>query len=238
MICEAGLEGCPTKHHTGSRGTGADRSPDCNQGVHRPAEEERVVFGHTHPVRTHAPKGPGRMNVCPDVVRTTEPANPNRLTLLERINGTPKRSHAARRADESERVQGSRGDAPNNIIDPHRVVAENPRELASAIRMPAQGSTPSVPPATKESAKTVIEPAKGIDAMSSAEARSTPTSYLSRAPVASADDMNIDQPANPPENALSGGSDHQTVARIDQEKIDPAAKHRTVLKEIWERRIL
>ena len=175
--------------------------------------------------------------MCPDERRTTESANPKPRTLLERINGPPKRSHGASPADDSERVQGSRDNAPKNI-DPHRVVAESPRDLASRIRMPAQGSTPLIPPATKETAEKVIEPAKDINAMSNAETRSKPTSYLSRAPVASANDMKIDPPPNPSENTRPGGSGHQTAARIDQEKVDSAAKHRTVLKEIWERRIL
>jgi len=104
--------------------------------------------------------------------------------------------------------------------------------------MPVEGSTPLVRPAAKETAEIFIEPAKDIDAMSSVETRSKPTFNLSQAPVTSADDMKIDQPANPPQNTLPGASDHQIVARTDEENVDAAAKHRTVLKEIWERRIL
>lgn len=153
------------------------------------------------------------------------------------MNGPPTRSRGASRTDEPGRADSSRGDARNNI-DPHRVVADSPRELAPSIRMPAEGSTALAQPATKATAEKVVEQAKDLDAMSSAETRSKPTSYLSQAPVASGDDMKIEQPANPPKSTLPGDLDRQIVARIDQEKIDASAKHRTVLKEIWERRVL
>lgn len=152
------------------------------------------------------------------------------------MSGPPKSAHEGSRTDEPGRAEGSRGDASKNI-DPHRVVAESPRELATDIVVPADGSTRLVQPATKETSEKGVEPAKGLDAMSSAEKRSKPTFPLSQAPMASMDVVEIEQPANPPENALSGEANHQTVTKINQEKIDAEAKHRTVLKEIWERRV-
>jgi len=104
--------------------------------------------------------------------------------------------------------------------------------------MPAAGSTLPVQPATKETAEKIVEPAKDLDAMSSAKTGANPTFPLSQAPVASMDTMEIEQPANPPNNTLSGESDHKIITHIDQEKIGAAAKHRTVVKEIWEQRIL
>jgi hypothetical protein len=101
--------------------------------------------------------------------------------------------------------------------------------------MPAERSTLPVQPATK---KRVVEPAKDLDTMSSVKTRVKPTLSLSQAPVASMDAMEIEPPANPPNNTLPGESNHQIVTHIDQEKIDAAAKHRTALKEIWERRVL
>ena len=153
------------------------------------------------------------------------------------MNGAPTRSHGASRTEEPGRADGSPGDARNNI-DPRRVVADSPRELAPSIHMPAEGSTSFTRPATKETAEKVVERAKGLDEMSSTETKSKPTSYLSQAPMASVDDMKIEPPANPPKSTLPGDSDHQMIAQIDQEKTDASAKHRTVLKEIWERRVL
>jgi hypothetical protein len=110
-------------------------------------------------------------------------------------------------------------------------VAESLKELATVV-MSAEGSTPLVRSATKETTEKVVEPAKGLDAMPSVETRSKPAFPLSQAPVAS---MEIEQPAIPPENTLSGELNYQIVTQIDQEKME--AKHRTVLKEIWERRV-
>ena len=150
---------------------------------------------------------------------------------------TPTRPRGASRTDEPGRPDGSRADARNNT-DPPRAVADSPREPAPSIRMPAEGSTPLAQPATKGIAKKAVEQAKDLDAMPDVEMGPKPTSDMSQALVASADDMKIEQPANPPKSTLPGDSDHQRVAQTDQEKIDAAAKHRTVLKEIWERRVL
>lgn len=152
------------------------------------------------------------------------------------MSGAPKSALEGSKIDEPGRAESSRGDAPKNI-GPHRVVAESPREFATDIVKPADGSTLLVQPATKETSEKGVEPAKDHDTMSSAEKRSKPTFPLSQAPVASMDVVEIEQPANPPKNALSSEANHQIVTKINQEKIDAAAQHRTVLKEIWERRV-
>ena len=100
---------------------------------------------------------------------------------------------------------------------------------------PRPGSTlPTQQPATKESVEKVAQPAENLDVMSSAETRANPAlpSSQAPAPAASMDDMEIEHNMPPDE------TNRQTPIPPGQEKIDAAARHRTVLKEIWGQRVL
>lgn len=143
------------------------------------------------------------------------------------------------RAGEPERAEGSR--AP---VDPDPLVAaKSPKQLATHTPIPPQGqqgSTLPSQPATKQPVEKVVQPAETLDAMPSTEPRADPalSSSQAPAPVASMDAMEIEQSANPPDNTPLNESNRQPPTNPGQETIDAAAKHRTVLKEIWAKRVL
>jgi len=104
--------------------------------------------------------------------------------------------------------------------------------------MAAQGSTLPSQPATKEPVENVVRPAETLDGMSSTEIRAGPALSSSQAPVASKDDMKIEQSAIPPDNTPLDENNHQTSTHSGQEEMGAAAKHRTALKEIWAQHVL
>ena len=119
-------------------------------------------------------------------------------------------------------------------IDPHPVAAEIPKTLAADTPMPAAQS--STLPSTKEIAEKVAEPEESLNEMAITEIK--PALLLSQAPVAPMDAMEIEQPANPPDNTPPDEPNHQVSTHSGQEKIDAMARHRTALKEIWAKRVL
>jgi len=148
----------------------------------------------------------------------------------------PKGPKAHRRAGEQERGEDPRGNPPKSI-DPTPVVPKkSPRETDPA--MASQGSTLPSQPATKEPVENVVQPAETLDGMSSTEIRAGPALSSSQAPVASKDDMEIEQSAIPPDNTPLDENNHQTSPHSGQEKMGAAAKQRTALKEIWAQRVL
>jgi hypothetical protein len=118
------------------------------------------------------------------------------------------------------------------------IVAESPKELAADTHMPPSRGTSTLP--TREGPTDKVgDLADSPDPTSNTQKGTEPVSSLSRAAMAPTDAvMEIKQPTNLPDNTPSGEFSHQTITRSSQFKVDAAAKHRTVLKEIWARRVL